>query len=91
MYAAALKGRRNKMQLGFSAYQDEIRTAKWRPFKKLQESLDKWMRTGGLDYGDVWRITMLSKSSRHTQAEVDECKKALNWANQSHRDDRQYR
>ncbi|NQU26290.1 MAG: aldo/keto reductase [Candidatus Nealsonbacteria bacterium] len=85
MYSKALKGRRDKMHLGFSAYQNEVRRAPWRPFKKLQESLDMWMKTCGQDYVDVWRITMLSSSSRHTEAEVEETMKALEWAKKTGR------
>jgi predicted aldo/keto reductase-like oxidoreductase len=85
MYSKALKGRRDKMYLGFSAYQNEVRRPEWRPFDKLQESLDKWLKTCELEYCDVWRITMLSTSSRHTDAEVDDCMKALDWAKQTGR------
>jgi predicted aldo/keto reductase-like oxidoreductase len=85
MYSKALKGRREKMHLGFSAYQNEVRREEWRPFKKLQESLDNWMKICGQDYIDLWRITMLSKSSRHTEAEVEETMKALDWAKKTGR------
>jgi predicted aldo/keto reductase-like oxidoreductase len=85
MYSKALKGRREKMHLGFSAYQNEVRKAEWRPFKKLQESLDNWMKICGQDYIDVWRITMLSGSSKHTEGEVEETMKALDWAKKTGR------
>lgn len=85
MYSKALKGRRDKMYLGFSAYQEEIRREEWRPTNKLQESLDKWLKTCELDYCDVWRITMLSTSSRHSEAEVEQCMKALEWAKKTGR------
>jgi len=85
MYARALKGRRDKMHLGFSAYQNEVRSAEWRPVKKLQESLDNWMKVCGLEYVDLWRITMLSGSSAHTEAEVEQTMEALAWAKQTGR------
>jgi predicted aldo/keto reductase-like oxidoreductase len=85
MYSKALKGRRDKMYLGFSAYQNEVRREEWRPFTKLQESLDHWMKICGLEYVDLWRITMLSTSSRHTEAEVEETMKALDWAKKTGR------
>ena len=85
MYSKALKGRREKMYLGFSAYQNEVRRKDWRPVAKLQESLDKWMKTCGLEYVDVWRITMLSHSSQHTEAEVEQAMEALAWAKKTGR------
>jgi predicted aldo/keto reductase-like oxidoreductase len=85
MYARALKGRRDRMYLGFSAYQNEVRRPEWRPFEKLQESLDKWLKICELEYCDVWRITMLSQSSKHSQAEVEETMKALEWAKKTGR------
>jgi len=85
MYSKALKGRREKMYLGFSPYQNEVRRAEWRPVKKLQESLDKWMKVCGLEYVDLWRITMLSKSSQHTEAEVEQTMEALAWAKKTGR------
>jgi len=85
MYSKALKGRRDKMYLGFSPYQNEVRRPEWRPLKKLQESLDKWMKVCNQEYVDVWRITMLSGSSRHTKAEVEDTMKALEWAKKTGR------
>jgi len=85
MYSKALKGRRDKMHLGFSPYQNEVRRPEWRPVKKLQESLDNWMKICGLDYVDLWRITMLSTSSRHTEAEVEQTMEALAWAKKTGR------
>jgi predicted aldo/keto reductase-like oxidoreductase len=73
------------MYLGFSAYQNEVRRKEWRPFKKLQESLDKWLKVCGLEYVDLWRITMLSKSSRHSEAEIEDTMKALAWAKKTGR------
>ena len=85
MYSKALKGRRDKMYLGFSAYQNEVRRKQWRPTKKLKESLDNWMKICGLEYVDVWRITMLSQSSGHTEEEVDWTMAALDWAKKTGR------
>jgi predicted aldo/keto reductase-like oxidoreductase len=76
-YARALKGRRDEMYLGFSWYQEEMRKTDFRTAKALLGTLDKGMREAKLDYVDVWRITMLSQSGRHTKAEVDEMMDAL--------------
>ncbi|MHC4560046.1 MAG: aldo/keto reductase [Planctomycetota bacterium] len=76
-YAEALRGRRDEMYLGFSWYQEEMRKKDFRTAKALLGTLDKGMREAKLEYADVWRITMLSQSGRHTAAEVDEMIKAL--------------
>ena len=81
-YSRALKGRRDKMYLGFSWYQEEMRKKNYRTTKALLGTLDKGMREAKLDYADVWRITMLSRSGQHTTAEVDEMIGALEKAKQ---------
>ena len=57
-YARALKGRRNKMYLGYSWYQKEPRNKEFRDVKKLLGSLDDGLKAAGLDYVDVWRVTL---------------------------------
>ncbi|MEF8787663.1 MAG: aldo/keto reductase [Planctomycetota bacterium] len=76
-YARALKGRRDKMFMGFSWYQHEMRREKYRDAEKLLNVLDEGMRRAELEYVDLWRITMHEDSSKHTKAEVDEMMKAL--------------
>jgi predicted aldo/keto reductase-like oxidoreductase len=76
-YARALKDRREQMYLGFSWYQEEMRKEDFRTAKALLGTLDKGMREAKLEYADVWRITMLSQSGRHTEAEVNEMVDAL--------------
>ena len=100
MYAKALKGRRDKMYLGFSWYQEEMRSLSkqmdkaekagepkppgWIT-KNLKEALDRGMTTTGLDYVDVWRITCYEKSSQHTDDQMQEMLEALAWAKQTGR------
>jgi aryl-alcohol dehydrogenase-like predicted oxidoreductase len=76
-YSRALKGRRDKMYLACSWYQNEMRNAKCRTEKALLETLDQGMKDTGLDYVDLWRITMHEQSIKHTDAEVEEMMKAL--------------
>ena len=76
-YSEALRGRREKMYLGFSWYQEELRNGNFRKTDKLLGTLDKGMREAKLDYVDLWRITMHEQSSRHSDAEVDEMMNAL--------------
>jgi aryl-alcohol dehydrogenase-like predicted oxidoreductase len=77
VYSRALQGRRNQMYLGFSWYEEEMRNQNFRRADKLLATLEKGMKQAGLDYVDLWRITMHEQSSRHSPAEVDEMMKAL--------------
>ena len=56
------------------------RFEEWRSDKKLQQGLDEGMKEAGLDYVDIWRISLLVDSSQHTEAEVEEAVKALGLA-----------
>ena len=82
-YSRALKGRRDKMYLGCSWYQKEMRNGGCRTEKALLETLDWGMKECGLDYVDLWRITMHEQSDKHTEAEVEEMMKALRAAKKS--------
>ena len=84
-YSKALKGRRDKMYLGYSWYEHEVRSGQWRTLKKLQQSFDEGLKKAELEYVDLWRITCHEKSSRHTDAEMEEVAKALDWAKKSGR------
>jgi len=92
VYSEALRGRRDAMHLGFSWYQEEMRSlsSQWHNAKRkgkpkpdgwiteqLMAALDKGMKKAKLDYVDVWRITMHEQSGRHTDAEVDQMMGAL--------------
>ncbi len=84
-YSRALKGRREKMYLGYSWYQNEVRFPQWRSCEKLKEGFDRGLKTAGLDYVDVWRITCHEQSGQHSDAEIEELIKALDWAKKSGR------
>ncbi len=84
-YARALKGRRDRMFFGYSWHILESRFEEWRSTGKLQQGLDDGMREAGLDYVDIWRISLLTDSIRHTEREVEEAVKALEWAKKTGR------
>ena len=84
-YAKALKGRRDKMFFGYSWHIVESRFEEWRSAKKLQQGLDEGMREAGLDYVDIWRNSLLVDSRQHTEAEIEEAVKALEWAKKTGR------
>ncbi|MHC4805623.1 MAG: aldo/keto reductase [Planctomycetota bacterium] len=82
-YSKALKGRRDKMYFGYSWHIWESRFKEWRSRKKLQQGLEMGMKEAGLDYVDLWRISLLVDSSQHSKAEVEEAIAALAWAKKS--------
>ncbi len=100
MYAKALKGRRDKMYLGFSWYQEEMRglSRQWQQAKKsdspkqpgwitkmLKAAIDNGFKETGLDYVDVWRITCHEQSIQHQDDEMEEMCEALDWAKRTGR------
>ena len=100
MYAKALKGRRDKMYLGFSWYQEEMRSLCSQAQKaetagqpkppgwitqKLKDAIDNGFKTTGLDYVDVWRITCFETSGQHSDNQMEEMCEALLWAKKTGR------
>jgi aryl-alcohol dehydrogenase-like predicted oxidoreductase len=57
-YSRVLRGRRQKMYLGYSWHVRESRYAEWRSGRKLMEGLDEGLREAKLDYVDLWRISL---------------------------------
>ena len=84
-YSKALTGRRDKMYLGCSWHPKESRIQEWRSCEKLKQAMDEGLKETGLEFVDVWRITAHENSSRHTEAEMEEAIKALDWAKKTGR------
>lgn len=95
-YSHALKGRRDKMYLGFSNYEREpqvvlppsIVKAPPKPgwlLASLKEEFDQSLRQMETDYVDVWRISCGAVSSHFTEGQMDEICEALAWAKKSGR------
>ena len=76
-YAKALKGKRDKVFLGYSWSEKESRSAEWRSTKKLLQGLDEGLKAAGLEYVDLWRVTMHERGRRHSDAEVAAMIRAL--------------
>jgi len=81
-YSAALKGRRDKIYLGYSWYEKEARFPDWRSTEKLLQSMDEGLRAAGLDYVDLWRITCHEPGGEHTFNESEAIVAALDKAKQ---------
>lgn len=84
-YSQALKGRRDKMYLGYSWHISESRFKEWRSTRMLKKGLDDGMKEAGLDYVDIWRISLLVDSNQHSESEVEQAVKALEWAKKTGR------
>jgi aryl-alcohol dehydrogenase-like predicted oxidoreductase len=73
-YSEALKGRRDKMYFGFSWYEYEMRFSPWRSsLAKMMEGLDTGLKDAGLDYVDLWRISMetdTGKNQKESETEI---------------------
>jgi hypothetical protein len=76
-YTRAVKGRRDKIYMGCSWGDKELRFADYRTKEALLKTLENGLKTSGLDYADLWRITMHEQSGKHTEGEVEEMMKAL--------------
>jgi len=69
-YSQALKGRRDKMYLGYSWYEHEARMAGWQDsVEKMMAGFEEGLKKCGLDYVDVWRITMQEQTSKNNTPE----------------------
>ena len=79
-YSKALKGRRDKMYLGYSWGHTEVRFPEWRTFEKLKEGFQAGLKEAGQQYVDLWRITCLEQSGQHDDATIEELIRALDWA-----------
>jgi aryl-alcohol dehydrogenase-like predicted oxidoreductase len=79
-YTRAVKGRRDKIYMGFSWCEKEVRDAKYRTKDALLRVFEDGLKTADLDYADLWRITMHEQSGKHTEGEVEEMMKALDAA-----------
>ncbi len=64
--AKALRGRRDKMYLGFSNIAREPRNEECRTAKAMLAGLDSLLQEAKLEYADLWRITVFEPGGRHT-------------------------
>jgi len=57
-YSKVVKGRRNKIYFGYSWHTREPRYTEWRTPERLVKGLDDGLKEAGLDYVDLWRISL---------------------------------
>ncbi len=83
-YSEAVRGRREEIYFGFEstgARNPEIAGS----LEKLKQGLDAALKKCGLEYVDVWRITMREQTTRNTLAEIENVMAALAWGKQTGR------
>jgi aryl-alcohol dehydrogenase-like predicted oxidoreductase len=70
VYGPALKGRRDKMYMGFAMWPHCPRRRSYRNAKALLAKLEEGMKRAQVDYVDVWRL-VASTPGRHSKADVE--------------------
>jgi aryl-alcohol dehydrogenase-like predicted oxidoreductase len=77
-YAEALGPRRKDIYLGFdwTLGRDPAIAGS---LEKVKQGLDDGLRKTGLDYVDLWRITLREQTSRNTLQEIETMMAALEW------------
>jgi aryl-alcohol dehydrogenase-like predicted oxidoreductase len=78
VYAEALGNRREEIYFGFdwTLGRDPNVVDTVEPIKR---GLDDGLRESGLDYVDVWRITLREQTTRNTQRQIENVMAALEW------------
>ena len=79
VYGPALKGRRDKMYMGFAMWPKCPRNKKWCKADQILETLDEGMKLAQIDYIDVWRL-VCSTPGKHSEADELEFIKAFDKA-----------
>jgi len=76
VYGPALKGRRDKMYMGFAMWPECPRNKKWCKADQILETLEKGLKLAQQEYVDVWRL-VASTPGRHSEADEQEFIKAF--------------
>jgi aryl-alcohol dehydrogenase-like predicted oxidoreductase len=78
-YSKALEGRRDKMYLGYSWYEYEMRFSPWREsLDKMMEGLSSGLKQARQEYVDLWRISLETDTGkRQTEKEIEITMEAL--------------
>lgn len=81
-YAKALGSRREEIYFGFdwTLGRDPKIVDSVEPIKK---GLDDGLRETGLDYVDVWRVTLREQTTRNTEQQIENVMEALAWGKKS--------
>jgi len=79
VYGPALKGRRDKMYMGFAMWPECPRNKKYRTAEMLLKTREEGLTLAKVDYVDIWRL-VASSPGKHSEAEELEFIKAFETA-----------
>jgi aryl-alcohol dehydrogenase-like predicted oxidoreductase len=78
VYAEALKGKREQIFFGFDWWGGRDPNIAG-SLQKMKDQLDEGMRKTGLDYVDVWRVTLREHTTKNSEKEIETVAEALAW------------
>ena len=79
VYGPALKGRRDKMYMGFAMWPQCPRNKKWCKADQVLSTFEKGLKLAQVEYVDVWRL-VASTPGKHSAADEQEFIKAFDIA-----------
>lgn len=82
VYAEALRGRREEIYFGFdwSGGRDPNLAGS---LEKMKAQLDEGLQRAGLEYVDLWRVTLREQTNKNTEREIETICAALEWGKKS--------
>lgn len=82
VYAEAVKGRREEVFMGFDWTMGRD-PAIAGSVDRLKQGLDDGLKKTGLEYVDLWRITMREQTTKNSEREIENVMAALEWGKKS--------
>jgi len=79
VYGPTLKGRRDKMYMGFAMWPQCPRRKQWCQADQILKTLDEGLKLAQVDYVDIWRL-VASTPGKHSEADEQEFVKAFETA-----------
>ena len=77
-YAEAVKGKREQIFFGFDWWGGRDPNIAG-SLKKMKDQLDEGLQKAGLDYVDVWRVTLREQATKNSEKEIETVAEALAW------------
>lgn len=78
VYAEALGGKRKQIYFGFDWHLGRD-PALAGSLEKMKQQLDEGLQRTGLDYVDLWRVTLREQTNKNTEREIETIAAALEW------------